>query len=415
LETFPNYDMSSPSPGVRHRDRTVVGFCLSLVYILSSHALPTFYGPESIGVLDPRGGAHEGNDRPLIGILSQSLGPHNSSSYIAASYVKFVEAAGARAVPILQDMPRGEMKRRFNAVNGILIPGGSQNLSPGHPYYEATKFLLNLTVQDNDHGVYFPLHATCLGFEALAVAVSGNTSVIRDYDATDYPQPLIPTHKADSSRFFSSLPKHIVEALYSKVCRPSLSCALDGMMMSLFLHPSSELTHLCHFLQEYAMENHVHGVHMDGFAENPSLLSFFDILSLSLDRQGEMYVSTIEAKDYPISATQWHPEKNAFEWGAFNIPHDAIAVLVTQSVANAFINLARRNSHAPSSREEEDSLLIYNWSKNIEFTGRASGSEEGSSSFDQVYVFPPYSPSVKQHKSMTTPSRHDSLNHHQVI
>jgi hypothetical protein len=49
-------------------------------------------------------------DRPLIGILSQGGEPApEGSSYIAASYVKFVESAGARAVPILHDMSKKEV------------------------------------------------------------------------------------------------------------------------------------------------------------------------------------------------------------------------------------------------------------------------------------------------------------------
>lgn len=45
------------------------------------------------------------NDRPVIGILTQpsrtceKIGKGNS--YIAASYVKYLESAGARVVPIL--------------------------------------------------------------------------------------------------------------------------------------------------------------------------------------------------------------------------------------------------------------------------------------------------------------------------
>lgn len=34
-------------------------------------------------------------------------------SYIASSYVKLVESAGARAVPIMCDMSKEEVKRRF--------------------------------------------------------------------------------------------------------------------------------------------------------------------------------------------------------------------------------------------------------------------------------------------------------------
>lgn len=297
--------------------------------------------------------------RPLIGIVSQGGFPApQGTSYIAASYVKFVESAGARAVPILVDMSREEIQKIFDAVNGILIPGGGQELSPGHAYYDIVKTLFDMTVQENDRGVHFPMHGTCLGFEALAVAASGNTSVLTTFDAEDYAQPLYPTEHADTSRFFQDLPRHVVESLYNKAV---------------------------------AMENHMHGVLYSSFGENPSLNDFFQVLTLSTDRQKKVYVSTVESKKYPISATQWHPEKNAFEWTrSENIPHDLDAILVTQAVANSFVNSARKNSHSPKTVEEEQDMLIYNWSKNIVYTGRDAGDqkEAGESSFDQIYVFP---------------------------
>lgn len=47
------------------------------------------------------------NDEPMIGVLSQEISyyldgkyPGEFNSYIAASYVKFVEGGGARVVPI---------------------------------------------------------------------------------------------------------------------------------------------------------------------------------------------------------------------------------------------------------------------------------------------------------------------------
>lgn len=50
------------------------------------------------------------NDTPIIGILTQEISYHLNSkwpgvfkSYIAASYVKFVEGGGARVVPIWYD------------------------------------------------------------------------------------------------------------------------------------------------------------------------------------------------------------------------------------------------------------------------------------------------------------------------
>lgn len=45
-----------------------------------------------------------------------------------------------------------------------------------------------------------------------------------------------------------------------------------------------------------------------------------------------MYISTMESKLYPFTATQWHPEKNAFEWGdKLHIPHSRGAVEVTHA------------------------------------------------------------------------------------
>lgn len=38
--------------------------------------------------------------------------------------------------------------------------------------------------------------------------------------------------------------------------------------------------------------------------DHPSLASFFRVLSLSLDRRGQAYVSTLEARHYPVVATQ---------------------------------------------------------------------------------------------------------------
>lgn len=40
-------------------------------------------------------------------------------SYIASSYVKLVESAGARAVPILCDMPPAEVERRFKVCRRL--------------------------------------------------------------------------------------------------------------------------------------------------------------------------------------------------------------------------------------------------------------------------------------------------------
>ena len=120
--------------------------------------------------------------------------------------------------------------------------------------------------------LFMQIHGTCLGFEALAVVASQNSSILSKYDAEDYAQPLYPTEHAENSRFFSSLPPRVVHNLYEK---------------------------------PYAMQYHMNGIGFDAFSENPMLDEFFQVLTLSIDREKNVYVSTMEAKEYPFSATQW--------------------------------------------------------------------------------------------------------------
>ena len=72
------------------------------------------------------------NGRPIIGILAQdiqddltgSLANVPYTSYISASYVKFVESGGARVVPILINQPDEYYEMIFQSINGMMIPGG---------------------------------------------------------------------------------------------------------------------------------------------------------------------------------------------------------------------------------------------------------------------------------------------------
>ena len=252
-------------------------------------------------------------------------------------------------------MSRQEVTRRFNAVNGVLLPGGSQELHAGNPYFDTAALLFDLTLAANDGGTHFPLFGTCLGFETLAILAAKNESVVTNFDAEDYPEALYPTEKAEKSSFFASLPPHVAKNLFTK---------------------------------KYAMENHAHGVAYDAFASNPHLDDFFDVLTLSVDRQDAIYVSTIEAKTYPITGFQFHPEKNAFEWTLEkHIPHHPEAIEVTQEIGNYVVSEARKNFHAPTDRDDEEDLLIYNWNRGLEYSGtRKFEGEEVD--FDEIYVFP---------------------------
>ncbi|XP_052290375.1 gamma-glutamyl hydrolase 2-like [Citrus sinensis] len=69
------------------------------------------------------------------------------------------------------------------------------------------------------------------------------------------------------------------------------------------------------------------------------LMAIYPVLSIltSVINHYQVYVSTVQAYNYPVTAFQWHPEKNAFEWGPKAIPHTEDAIRVTQQAANFFI------------------------------------------------------------------------------
>ncbi|KAK1349799.1 Folate gamma-glutamyl hydrolase [Heracleum sosnowskyi] len=71
------------------------------------------------------------NYRPVIGILSHPgdgasgrLNNATNASYIAASYVKFVESAGARVIPFIYNEPSHVLQQKLELVNGFLLTGG---------------------------------------------------------------------------------------------------------------------------------------------------------------------------------------------------------------------------------------------------------------------------------------------------
>jgi len=84
----------------------------------------------------------------------------------------------------------------------------------------------------------------------------------------------------------------------------------------------------------------------------------------------------IEAFNYPIYATQFHPEKPAFEWNStLTINHSRESILSNNYLMQFFVDETRFNSHSFTSTDLTNSL-IYNYSP-LYTNGY----------FTQVYVF----------------------------
>jgi gamma-glutamyl hydrolase len=304
------------------------------------------------------------NLRPVIGVFSQQTDTVTGSStidpevkaelsafryLIPASYVNWVGQAGGRVLPILLDQPAAYYDAVFEVTNGILFPGGNQGIDPSDIYTEEGEILWNRAKQANDRGDYYPIWGTCLGFEELAVLETGDGDVISlDVVATNLALPLRLTPGARQSRLFRSFPPRLVTALRT---------------------------------ESLTFNSHDHGLLVSEYRSNSSLHSFFEMLSFNEAPAGQLFVSTMEARDYPFYGTQWHPEKNNFEWSQnadySNIPHSPNAVLASEATARFFLGEARKSGHVfPESQRDQ---LIY--SAPVVYTGR------GDWIYEQVYVF----------------------------
>lgn len=90
---------------------------------------------------------------------------------------------------------------------------------------------------------------------------------------------------------------------------------------------------------------HQWGVYISDFQKNFKLSSFFNLLSYDDYGDGLPIVGTVEAYDYPIMATQYHPEKNLFDYLNTKIPHTRKAQQFTEDLAFNFVEACRKNKH----------------------------------------------------------------------
>ncbi|XP_023644335.1 probable gamma-glutamyl hydrolase 3 [Capsella rubella] len=277
------------------------------------------------------------NYKPVIGILthpgdgrwdarrhslSLSYAYASNISYIAASYVKLAETGGARVIPLIYNEPEELLFQKLQLVNGVIFTGGWAKTGL---YYDIVNKIFSKVLEKNDAGEHFPVYAMCLGFEILSMIISQNRDILERFNSVNY---------ASSLQFFENVD---IEATVFQRFPPELLKKLSTDCL--------------------VMQNHYFAISPENFQGNPSLSSFFNILTTSADKDGK---------------------KNAFEWGSSEIPHSEDAIQVTQHAANYLVSEARKSMNRPSS-EKVLSNLIYNY--------KPTYSGYKGSGDDEVYIF----------------------------
>lgn len=254
---------------------------------------------------------------PVIAVLAQPRYKDIKSLdydhlYIAASYVKWLEAGGARSIAIPYDATSTSyLDSLFEQVDAILLPGGTTR-----DFSFALTYLLDRAVKENREGRYFPVWGTCLGMEFLV-------------------------------KYFSETPDSILQGGYQS---ENVSLALEDAL-PVGLYKNAAIYDIV-TMHNVTLNNHEFGLHPADFWKSPALQEMWLISAMGHDTTGRPFVASLEPRSFamPFYGVQYHPEKNAFEYATFpdtSIPYEAIshteeAVDFSLFSARFFVNLARK-------------------------------------------------------------------------
>jgi len=259
-------------------------------------------------------------------------------TYVAASYVKWLEDGGARSIPIPFDASASLVEDILGQVDGVLFPGGGSPLPSSAiniwQLLHSEKYYYS--VEENGLSDRIPLWGTCLGMEFIVQLAAGSIEKEHKYNVN----------------------RSILEDGYdsSNISLPLLNVDRTGLY-----HPD----YIYDIVTGYnvTMNNHHLGISPQRFRNNFGLSRRFDITSINYDRNGKPFVSTIEpskrstrelpysTKPPPVYGVQYHPEKNTHEYGFYphtTDPYEAIdhspeGITFSHYEAKFLVNLAREN------------------------------------------------------------------------
>lgn len=288
--------------------------------------------------------------RPLIAILAMEATAYpEGESYIAASYVKLFESAGAQIIPIPGNIPEAKYLEILNSVNGVIFPGGQAKFNIPN-YYKHLEIAYNKSIKATWEGDHFPIFGIDVGFRQIVLLLQSKLTTISDISLKDKSLPLIYSPLARESKMFGSLPNNLYEMLGNK---------------------------------SYAYHNYELSIDVKDFVTNPMTNRFFKILSTSKSPRGNEVVSSVEAFEFPIFGIQWHPETIPYEFSEdVHCNHDADNVEISFHIAAFFVDECRKNKQRFPTEEIVKDLLIYNHKPSYSALSKAS-----IHVVEQIYVF----------------------------
>ena len=188
-----------------------------------------------------------------------------------------MQAAGARIVPIIREESEESILKKVSMLDGIFYPGGNGD------YGAPAQLVWDELIKQNDAGHFYPAWGTCLGYETFGLLT-----------ATD-PDTLWNT---DSEIHHVSLPIEFT----MDTSESSMFCQLEDGMVSDFQTGN------------YTYNSHKYSLDPKKLETDAKFGDFWTVTSTSKDFKGTTFIASMEAKNYPIMGTQFHPEKATQIW-----------------------------------------------------------------------------------------------------
>ena len=331
----------------------ILTFVFVLLSVVSTHSIRSHHHHK----VGRKQNHQQLNERPVVAILTCEFDIMNTGIPVESmplTYTNYLEHAGARAVPVSFKASKEDIYKVLDKVNGVLFTGGdimqfNKTTKEFHQYYRATEMILDYVIQKNIQGDYFPLFAICQGFQSLHLAISNNPYIMSDSFRWGHNDTFKPMIAYENSRFLSNQQEDLYD-IYSG--------------------------------SEVEFNWHQFGITLDTYQRSPNLSFFFKVISFDTVPGSEPIVATVEAYDYPIYATQYHPEKNKFDFLHSSIPHGKRAQQFAEDLIFFFVEECRKNSHQFDSYAEEVALHMSNHRRYFGFMEHG-----GDNVFIDYYVF----------------------------
>ena len=236
---------------------------------------------------------------------------------------------GAQVLPIFYHYPKDKMLDTLSKINGVFIPGGEMPIDRDNLWTSNVQVIVDYAIEQNDKGNPFPIWATCLGYEAILYLFA---------------------NRKDNMTVLTE-----VEGQHGLTCPLNVKSNNSALIKALSPEEYKGVTEgdgLLWFHQTWAIT-------VKTFEETESINKFWRLVSTSPTGGGVEQVSTVEAFNYPFFMTQYHPEKNSFEW-RINAKRTYNAISVEQKMINQFTKVARLNQNRMS-EDEWRKRWIYNY------------------------------------------------------